>query len=53
MNSPERTQPGPAMILLLSRIREYPARSVNSHRRPAAKPGKGLQSLLFSGLNDI
>src|SRR5262249_39495165 len=53
MNSPERTQPGPAMILPLPRIREHPDRCVNSHRRSAAKSGKGLQSLSFPGLNDI
>jgi len=53
MNSPERTQPGPAMILLLPRIREHPVRCVNSYRKPKAKARKGLQSLSFPGLNDI
>jgi hypothetical protein len=41
------------MILLLPRIREHPVRRVSSHCGPAAKAGKGLQSLLFPGLNDI
>jgi hypothetical protein len=40
------------MILLLPRIREHPACCVNFDRGPVAKVGKGLQSLLFPGLND-
>jgi hypothetical protein len=52
MNSPERAQPGPEMMLLLPHIHEHPARCVNSHRRPATKAGKGLQLQLFSELND-
>jgi hypothetical protein len=53
MNSPERTRSGPAAILLLLRIREHPARCVNSHHGPAARADKWLQSLSLSAFNDI